>query len=61
MLPTPTLHFMCGKAGAGKSTIASAVAQDHAAILISEDVWLMRLFGDQMKAFDDYIRFSRKL
>ena len=61
MPPTPTLHFMCGKAGAGKSTIAGVVAHDHTAILISEDIWLMRLFGDQMKTFDDYIRFSRKL
>jgi predicted kinase len=57
----PTLHFMCGKAGAGKTTIATGLAQEHAAILISEDVWLMRLFGDQMKTFDDYIHFSRKL
>ena len=59
--PTPTLHFMCGRAGAGKSAIANVVAHEQAAILISEDIWLMRLFGDQMKSFDDYIRFSRKL
>jgi len=58
---TPTLHFLCGKAGAGKSTVAKALARDHAAILISEDVWLARLFGDQMKTFDDYIHFSKKL
>ena len=50
----PTLHFFCGKAGAGKTTVASRLAQDHGAILISEDIWLMRLFGDQMKTFDDY-------
>ncbi|MEX1323322.1 MAG: ATP-binding protein [Synechococcaceae cyanobacterium] len=31
------------------------------AILISEDIWLTRLFGDQMKTFDDYIRLSLKL
>ncbi len=30
-------------------------------MLISEDIWMMRLFGDQMQSFDDYIRFSRKL
>ncbi len=30
-------------------------------MLISEDIWLMRLFGDQMKTFEDYIRFSRRL
>jgi predicted kinase len=56
-----TLHFMCGKAGAGKSTVAKDLAQHHAAILISEDIWLARLYGDQMKTFDDYLRFSKKL
>ena len=58
---TPTLHFFCGKAGAGKTTIANALAQEHGAILISEDIWMMRLFGDQMKTFDDYLHFSLKL
>ena len=61
MPPSSTLHFFCGKAGAGKTTVDSRLAQDHSAILISEDIWLMRLFGDQMKCFDDYIRFSRRL
>jgi predicted kinase len=59
--PAPTLHFFCGKAGAGKSTAAGRLARDHGAILISEDIWLVRLFGDQMKTFDDYIRVSAKL
>ena len=57
----PTLHFMCGKAGAGKTTVANGLAQEHAAILISEDIWMMRLYGDQMKSFDDYLHFSPKL
>jgi len=61
MRPTPTLHFFCGKAGAGKTTIASRLAKDHNAILISEDVCMVRLFGDQMKTFDDYIRLSKRL
>jgi len=61
MSTAPTLHFFCGKAGAGKTTVAARLAQDHSAILISEDIWLMRLFGDQMKVFDDYIRFSMRL
>jgi len=52
---------MCGKAGAGKTTIAGAVARDESAILIAEDVWLLRLFGDRMKTFDDYVVFSRRL
>jgi predicted kinase len=43
------LHFFCGMAGAGKSTVARAVAQSAQATLISEDVWLARLYGDQMQ------------
>lgn len=57
----PTLHFFCGKAGAGKSTLASRLAQDHQALSISEDVWLSRLYGDEMKTFEDFIRCSRRL
>jgi predicted kinase len=61
MAAIPTLHFFCGKAGAGKTTVAQAVAQDTGAFLISEDIWMARLFGDQMTTFQDYIHFSRKL
>jgi predicted kinase len=57
----PTLHFFCGKAGAGKTTIASRLAKEQRAILISEDVCMMRLFGDQLITFDDYIRLSKRL
>ena len=57
----PTLHFFCGKAGAGKSTLARALAQQEQALLLSEDVWLARLYGDQIHVFDDYIRCSQKL
>ncbi len=58
---TPTLHFFCGKVGAGKTAIAHVLAQKRGAILISEDIWMMRLFGNQMKTFDDYLHFSPKL
>lgn len=57
----PALHFFCGKAGAGKTTVALRLAQEQRAILISEDIWLMRLYGDQLKTFNDYIRVSKKL
>jgi predicted kinase len=55
------LHFFCGKAGAGKSTLALAIAESEHATLISEDVWLSRLYGDQMQTFDDYRRLSQRL
>ncbi|QCB47825.1 ATP-binding protein [Hydrogenophaga sp. PAMC20947] len=56
----PQLHFMCGKAGAGKSVLAKAVAEAADAVVLSEDVWLARLFGDELVTFDDYVKFSRR-
>jgi predicted kinase len=38
------LCFLCGRAGAGKSTLARQMAADRQAILICEDQWLVRLF-----------------
>src|SRR2546423_9604484 len=54
------LHLLCGKAGAGKSTLAASLAATHNAILISEDIWLTRLYGDRMKTFDDYRTYSQR-
>ena len=60
-MSTPTLHFMCGKAGAGKSALAKVLAEDHQAILICEDVWLTRLFPSELATFDDYIKYMRRI
>ncbi|MED5621091.1 AAA family ATPase [Ideonella sp. BN130291] len=59
MSSTATLHLLCGKAGAGKSTLAAALAAEHKAILIAEDIWLIRLYGP-MKSFDDYRLYSQR-
>lgn len=61
MSTSATLHFFCGKAGAGKSTLAASIAAETGALLISEDVCMSRLFGDQMHTFDDYVRLSGRL
>lgn len=61
MSTTPTLHFMCGKAGAGKSTLAQRLANEHHAILLCEDVWMARLYPDEVVSFDDYVRYSRRI
>ena len=53
-----SLIFFCGKMGAGKSTKSKAVATELNAVLISEDEWLSKLYPDQIKSFDDYIKFS---
>ena len=57
----PEFHFMCGKAGAGKSTLANQLAQQHDAILLCEDIWLARLFPDEIEIFEDYIKFTRRI
>lgn len=55
------LHFLCGKAGAGKSTLSRTLATQHDAFLISEDIWLARLYPDDLRDFDDYLKYSRRI
>jgi len=55
------LIFFCGKMGSGKSTESKRVAIQRSAVLISEDEWLSTLYPDQIKSFDDYIKFSSQL
>jgi predicted kinase len=57
----PTLHLICGKAAAGKSTLAAHLADAPATILISEDAWTSRLFKQEMQTIADYARYSRRL
>ena len=38
------LYLLCGRAGAGKSTLAREISTDKKAILFCEDQWLARLF-----------------
>jgi predicted kinase len=61
MLETPHLHLLCGKAGAGKSALAQGLAASTGALLISEDVWLSRLYGEQIVSFEDYLRCAQRL
>jgi predicted kinase len=48
------LYFMCGRAGAGKSTLARKISADTQAILFCEDQWLVRLF-DGAPTLEAYI------
>ena len=56
-----TLHLVCGKIAAGKSTLCARLASAPGTVLISEDFWLKRLFGDEMKEVGDYVRVAAKL
>jgi len=57
----PTLHFMCGKMAAGKSTLSRQLADQHGAVLICEDIWLQQLYPTEIRGFDDYLACARRL
>ena len=59
--PTATLHFLCGKVAAGKTTMSHQLAERHHAVLICEDIWLGRLYPLEIRTFDDYLLYARRL
>ncbi|MEX0633088.1 ATP-binding protein [Serratia ureilytica] len=52
---------MCGKAGAGKSTLAQRLAQQPQTLLLVEDAWLATLYEQEMTSLQDYARCSDRL
>ena len=58
---TATLHLICGKIAAGKSTLACRLASAPTTVLISEDDWLSRLYPGEIAALEDYVRCSGRL
>jgi predicted kinase len=61
MKADPVLHFFCGKMASGKTTLSKKLASDSGAILISEDIWLSRLYPEEIRTFDDYLNYSSRL
>ena len=57
----PTLHFFCGKMASGKSTLARSLAEEKNTIPIAEDVWLSKLYPEEINTFDDYLKYSPRL
>lgn len=56
-----TLHMLCGKIAAGKSTLAAELATAPRTILLSEDTWVARLYPGEIGTFDDYCTRADRL
>lgn len=58
---TATLHLLCGKIAAGKSSLAATLGAAPLTVIISEDKWMAPLFGDELKEVADYVRLAPRL
>jgi predicted kinase len=54
-----TLHFICGRAGAGKTTLARALGRSLPAAVFCEDEWIETL-GFEVRSLDDFLRASAR-
>src|SRR4051794_8037583 len=57
----PTLHLVCGKIAAGKSTLTAELGQRPHTIVVAEDQWLSQLYPGEQKTLADYVRNSSRL
>lgn len=53
--------MVCGKIGAGKSTLTRQLAAIPGTVLISEDSWLATLYPGEIRELPDYMRCAGRL
>jgi predicted kinase len=54
-----TLHFICGKAGSGKTTFARELGRSLPAVVLCEDEWISTL-GFQVTTLEDFLDASSR-
>jgi predicted kinase len=57
----PTLHMLCGKVAAGKSTLAARLAEAPSTIVVAQDPWMAALYPDELRSIADYVRRMPRL
>ncbi|WP_315721183.1 MULTISPECIES: ATP-binding protein [unclassified Bradyrhizobium] len=57
----PTLHLVCGKIAAGKSTLVAELGRRPATVVLAEDDWLAQLYPGEQTSLADYVRNSSRL
>ncbi len=56
-----TLHLLCGRIAAGKSTLAARLGAAPGTVTIAEDFWLSRLYEGEIREVADYVRCAARL
>jgi predicted kinase len=55
-----TLHFLSGRAGSGKTTLARKIARETPAVLICEDEWISQI-AEPIANLHDYVTATSRL
>jgi predicted kinase len=56
-----TLHMLCGKIAAGKSTLSAKLGQAEGTLVICEDRWIEQLYGPEIKTLADFFERCERL
>ncbi|QDO97855.1 ATP-binding protein [Ferrovibrio terrae] len=57
----PTLHLVCGKIAAGKSTLSAELGAAPGTVTLAEDAWLAQLYPGEILTVADYVRCAARL